>query len=360
MVFNLARKVSSLYSRPEEAAKLYREVIALDPQGTAGTAEIEYPKAVVGYKEYAEFSIAANLAQSRKPDVAPLKAFIAAYPKSKLIERSYQTLAWYYGYQAPKEEAVKFYEDYVARFPDQPGALNSYVEWIVRTNGDLDRGLALADKIEQLPGTSDDPSYVENHAQLYALKGDKAKADELYGANWLDDRLGTIAYQLRGYVEFWSNQGTNFVAAEKAAEKMLDLVPADSSWYYRRVAAALYMKAGHEDKADAVFGPDFAKANAGDANVLTSYGAFWSQQGKNLGSALEAVQSAVAKDPSYYSYDTLSQIQLKMKDYPGALASAEKALALAQEVAKKYPSFSVKPMELKVQKIKDEMAKSAK
>jgi len=360
VLFKLADKYSSRYTEAMQtkAKELYQKIIAVDPEGKQGTYTYEYQKATVPYTQAAEFELGQMASNGRKADPAPLLAFMKKYPSSPLVESAYQNLGYYYGYQAPKEDAVKFFEDWVARFPDKTDPLAAYVGRIIRDKGDLDKGLKLAEKISEIEGYDIAPRYVQDHAQLYILKGDKAKADELYGKDFIADQVDNLAYALRSYAEFWAGQNENLASAEAMIEKALLLEP--DAAYFKQSAANVYLKLGKEEKALAVYGPEFVQKNAGDASPLFSYASFWNRQGRNLESAVEAAKKALELEPTYYGYDVLGQIQLKLKNYQEALKAAEKALALAQDVAKKNEGFPTKPYEDRVQKVKDAMAQQKK
>ena len=359
-VFKLAEKCGSRYTESMEAKskELYQKVVALDPQGKQGTYTFEYLKATVPYTQAAEFALGRMASSGRKADPAPLRAFIKKYPESPLIESAYQNLGYYYAYQASKEEATKFFEEWIAKFPNKTSGYDAHIRRILRDRGDADKGIVLAEKIREIEGYDISPRYVQNHAQLYILKGDKAKADELYGKDFIEGRAGTLASALRSYAEFWAGQNENLESAEAMIEKALLLEP--DEWYFKQSAAGIYLKTGKEDKALAIYGPEHAKKNAGEASVLVSYASFWNRQGKNLESALEAAKKVVELEPQYYSYDLLSQIHLKFNNYEEALKAAEKALALAQETAKKREGFPTKPYEDRLQKVKDAIAKEKK
>ena len=341
-----------------KAKEFYQRVIALDPEGKQGTHTVEYLKVTVPYTQAAEFALGQMASRGRKPDPGPLQAFIKKYPSSPLVESVYQSLGNYYGYQAPKDEAVKFFEEWMAKFPDKSDGLDAYIRRIIRDKGDLDKGIKMAEKIREIEGYDIAPRYVQNHAQLYILKGDKAKADELYGKDFIADQVDNLAYALRSYAEFWAGQNENLESAEAMIEKALLLEP--DAWYFKQSAANIYLKAGKEDRALAVYGPEFAKKNAGDASPLFSYASFWNRQEKNLESALEAAKKSVELESQNYSYGLLADLHLKLKNFDEALKAAEKALALAQEAAKKNEGYPVKPYEDRVQKIKDALAKEKK
>ncbi len=358
VVFKLARKVERRYSRPEKALELYERVLSLDPEGKAGTFASESPKAAIPYREYAEFALGRMRGTGQTADLKPLLAFIQKYPSSPLVESAYRSLSNYFRSQAAQEEAERFFEEWIAKFPDRTAGYDAYIRRIIRDRSDLDKGIQLAEKIREIEGPDIAPHHVMNHARLYILKGDKAKADELYGKEFMARQVDNFAYDLLAFAQFWAGENENLESAETMIEKALPLNP--DFWFMRRAAADLYLRSGKEDKALAVFGPEFAKKSGAGADMLLSYASFWNRQGKNLESALEAAKKAVERESAYYTFDTLSQVQLKLKNYAEALRAAEKALALAQETAKKREGFPTKPYEDRLQKVKDAIAKEKK
>lgn len=340
---------------PERTTELYKQVVALDPGGQAGPAEIDYPKVKVPYAEYAVFALGGLAVEGRQANPAPMHDFIAKYPRSPLLKTAYQSLSYYYGYRAPKDEAAKFFDDYVARYPEEARVLNAYAARILRDKDPVEKGIALAEKAVEIGGYYADPEYSQNLAELYVLKGDKEKAGEVYGKDFIGDRVGSLAYALRNYAEFWGNKGENLENAAEMIEKAMLLLP--DVWYYRQTAASVYLKSGKEDRALAVYGPAYAESVAKDAGQLNSYGWFWNRKGKNLESALAAAEKSVALNPRYSTYDTVAQLQFQLKNYEAAQKSAEKALELARERLKQYPEFNIKPYENSLKKIKDAMEK---
>ena len=368
VVFKLAQKCSNRYQDDLTARskELYRKVIALDPDGKAGNYSFEYIKATVPYTQAAEFELATSSAYDRKPDATPLKAFIAKYPQSPLMKESFSYLANYYRYYAgqdagAKDEVAKFFESYIAKYPNDAAVLNTYVEKIVSDKGPVDKGIEIAEKVKEIQGYPRNPEYMQNLAQLYILKGDAAKADEEYGKNFLDDYISTSVYALTGYANFWLEQGKNLDSAEDAADLAVKMAP-PSQWYALQGVAGIYMKLKKPDKALAVFGPEFMKKNLNDQGVLVSYASFWSRQGEkqagmNLESALAAAKKSVELTSDYYNNYTLAGILLKLKRYQEALPPAEKAVEQAKAVAVKYPGFPTQQYEKLVKDIQDAIAK---
>ena len=366
VVFKLAQKTSSRYTMPEKAKELYQKVITLDPQGKAGNYTFDYLKATVSYTQAAEFELGQESIYARKPDAAPLNNFIAKYPQSPLIKQAYSYLASYYQYNAPsdaagKADAQKFLEEYTAKYPQDASALNSYVEWIVKQKAPLDKGIELAEKVKEIQGYPRNPEYAQNLAQLYILKGDAAKADEEYGKDFIDGYVSNAVYALTGYASFWIDQGKNLDSVEAAADTAVKMAPASQS-YTLQALAGIYTKLNKPDKALAIYGPAFIKANMGDQGILASYAAFWSRQGKNqegmnLESAQDAAKKSVELTSDYYNNYTLAKLLFKAKKYDEALKYAEKAVELVKPIAAKYEGFSTQQYDKLVKDIKDAIAK---
>ena len=335
IVFKIARKWSERYDEAKALEK-YKEVVALDPEGKAGTYTQEYYKITIPYTEFAEFSIATSSlssASSQKPDMGPVKAFMAKYPQSKLIKQAYGRMEYYYGYQAPKEETAKFFEEYAAKYPNDPMVLYSWLSRIVRDKEPVDKGIELAAKIEEMTEFSSERGINQLLAQVYTLKGDKAKAEELYGKTFMENKVTSMAYSLVAYAIYWLGQNANQDSAVAMAETALKLEP--ENYYIVQQAANAYLKTGQEDKALALYGPAYAKKNNSDATSLYSYAGFWARQGKNLDDALAAAKKSIDLLPgAYYLWNTLSLVYEKMGNYPEAIKAKEKAIELGSEAVK--------------------------
>ena len=337
------------------AKELYQKVIALDPEGKSGSYTFEYLKASVPYTEAAEFNLGRLDASSRKPDPAPLKAFIAKYPGSPLVKEAYSYLSRYYQYYATKEDADAFFDEYTARYPEDASVLNAYVERIIKDKEPLDKGVELAEKVKEITGYPRNPDYMQNLAQLYVLKGDAPKAEEEYGKDFIDSYVSNAVYALANYGNFWLDQGRN----QESVEAMADLaakMAAPSQSYYLQMIAGIYVKLSKMDKALSVYGPEFAKGHWDEQGVLASYASFWNRQDANLDEALAASSRSVELAGDYYNYFVLGQIQLKLKHYAEALAAAEKAVELAKPLTAKYEGFTTKQYDDLVKKVKDAMA----
>jgi len=345
VVFKLAKKYQDRINS-KKALELYKEVLAIDPDGKMGTTDF-YDGKKVTYTEYAEFSIGEMSLFDRKMDPEPLKAFIKKYPKSEILKSAYSALSYYYRSYGSKEEATKYFEEYVSKYPDDPSVLNSYVSRIIRDKENLDRGIELAEKIKDIMKYNPNPSYMKNLAELYALKGDKGKAEEVFGKSFIEGKTSGLAYNLYEYANFWVKQNTNTESALEMIELAVKLEPR-----FVEAAAQLYAQAGKPEKALDVYGPEYIKKHMDNSGKLNSYAWFWAGQGKNLESALETAKKSVELAPSHYNWDTLSLFYFKLKKYEDALKAEEKAIELAGKPVPEY--------EKRVKDIKEAMAKEKK
>lgn len=332
LTFQLARKWADRFDEVKPI-ELYKKVIALDPEGKSGVYTNEYTKVSVPYTVFAEYTLATTTPRGAKPDMAPIKAFIAKYPASPMVKNAYTSMAAYYGRQAPKDEAAKFFAEYAAKYPEDPYALQQWLTRIVADKEPMDKGLELAETIERLTQRNPDPYIQQTLGEFYLAKGDKAKVTDVFGKDYADGQVLDLGYNLIGYAAFWAGKGENLDHAMAMAETALKLAPANT--YFLQQAAGLYVKAGQEGKALALFGPAWAQAKMGDASSLYSYASFWSRQGKNLDDALAAARKAVELKPKqYYMWASLGEILGKTGDKAEAIKAYQKAIELAPEQAK--------------------------
>jgi tetratricopeptide (TPR) repeat protein len=332
LAFKLARKWSDRFDEVKPI-ELYKKVIALDPEGKSGSYTNEYTKVTVPYTVMAEYTLATTMPRSVKPDMAPIKAFLAKYPASPMVKNAYGVMAGFYGRQATKDEAAAFFAEYAAKYPEDPYVLQSWLARIVMDKEPMDKGLELAETIERLTQRNPDPYVQQTLGEFYLAKGDKAKVADVFGKDYADGQVQNLGYNLIAYAGFWAAKGENLEHAMAMAETALKLAPENA--YFIQQTAGLYVKAGKEDKAMALFGPKWAEVKMTDASALYSYSSFWARQGKNLDSALVAAKKAVELKPAqYYQWANLGDILGKTGDKAGAIAAYQKAIELAPEQAK--------------------------
>ena len=146
----------------------------------------------------------------------------------------------------------------LARFPEDKDAVRSYIGRIIKDKDPLDKGIALAEKLEELAGYPLNPSDRQDLAQLYTLKGDPAKSEEVYGKDFIDDYKSNSYYALMGYATSgWIRK--NLESAEAAADLALKIRPDD--WYAYAQVAGIYNKVNKTDKALAIFGPSSSRSS---------------------------------------------------------------------------------------------------
>jgi tetratricopeptide (TPR) repeat protein/thiol-disulfide isomerase/thioredoxin len=333
-VFKLALKYGYLYE--DKALEKWKEGLTLDPEGKAGTFVTESEKAHATYTEYGEFYLARTAAWADdSPSSEPLKAFIRKYPGSELLRLAYSYLASAMS-SSPKEIAIQFYEDYVRKFPGDRLALSAYLRYLTRNDGDKARGEEIAAQLQNLIAYE---SFLAGHpqtmAEFYLAKSDRPMAEEVYGESTVQTKTRIFAMDLVRYADFWAGRNPNRESVLKAIDAALLIQPENT--IVKTQGASAYLKMGLEEKALGLIGPEFAKKNWGDSNLLWSYANFWSNQGKYLDEALAAARRMIELAPEdYSSWDMASQVYAKLKKFPEAIEAGEKAVALADDSTKSY------------------------
>jgi Tfp pilus assembly protein PilF len=128
-----------------------------------------------------------------------------------------------------------------------------------------------------------------NAASFYIRAGLPEKAEQVYGPAYAEAHKED-AQALALYASFWSRQKKH-PESLAAAEAAVRLKPDDPN--ILQMAAQSALAWGKEDLALAMFGPA-AVAKIGDnAVMLNNYAWFWAQLGKNLESALAAVERSI-------------------------------------------------------------------
>jgi thioredoxin-like negative regulator of GroEL len=329
--FKLGRKFAER-ARDEDALRLFRSVVALDPEGKAGSFTPDYLKAPVAYLEYAEYEIARIPLQGKR-DPAGMRAFLKKYPDGPMARMAYSFLDIFFIGTAPEAEADAFYAEYTSKFPAETYVLQKWLGRKVKDKANLEKGRALAERLEELTRNNPDPYAQAVMAEYYLAAGDKAKAEELFGRPFYESYVSNLAFGLLEFAAFWAERGENLDNAEAAAEAALKVHP--DYLYARQQAASVYLKLGREAKAFEVFGPAFAIKFWDEPGELRSYIYFWTQQGKNLDGALAAARRTLELRPrAYYHWSALSDLLLKMGNRAEAITAAEKAVEFASPAAR--------------------------
>lgn len=332
VVFGLAKKYDRRYNQ-EKAIALYKEAIALDPDGKEGTTD--FGKIKVPNTQYAEFQIGSLSLFGMKVDPEPMKAFIKKYQSGEMVKSAYQRLTGYYARSGSKEEVAKFFEDALTSVPNDPQIVSSYARKAISSKENVDKATELAERLVESMGYNADPSSVRVLAELYTVKTDTAKADSVYGSEFMEGKVSSLAYNLIQYATFWSSKGLNQESAMAMAELATKMQPGEE--YYLRQAASACCAMKKYDKAMEFYGPTYIEKFMDNANKLSSYANFWSGQGNNLESALQAARKSVDLAPAVSSnWGALGIVYQKMKMNDEALKAGEKAVELAPENQKTY------------------------
>jgi tetratricopeptide (TPR) repeat protein len=288
LLMQVARKHENRFER-DKALPLYKEILALDPEGRAGTTD--NGGVAVPCVEYADFRIALD-AGNKTQDPAPFLAFAARRPASPLAREAYRSCSFMFLSGRSKDEAFQFFEDGLAKFPGDPLLTFYYLQRIARDNDNLDRGIALAREMAGAASLNDMTQRMA--AQLQVLKGDIDSAEAAYGPDYIEGRLSSAVSALQNYAQFWAGQKRNTEDALRAMKLAMDLQP--DSIYAANSAAGFYIRAGLPEKADEVYGPAYAEKYKGDAQALAMYAAFWARQKKHPES-LSAAEAAIRLKP---------------------------------------------------------------
>jgi thioredoxin-like negative regulator of GroEL len=329
--FKLARKYAER-AKEDKAVPLYQDVVSLDPGGKSGSFTPDYMKAAVTYTEYAEYEIARFPLQGRR-DPALMTAYLKKYPGGPMSRMAYSSLDIFYYSSAPAAEADTFYAEYTAKFPNDTWVLQKWLTRIIQEKTSLDKGIALAERLEDIMEANPDPYAQAVLAEFYLTRGDRAKAEEVFGKSFIEGHLSNVAFGFLQYADFWAKRGENAESADAVAETALRLLP--ENMFVRQQSARVFLSLGREDRALEVFGPDYAKTYWDEPGELRTYIYFWTQQGKNLDGVLAAGLRTVALRPrAYYHWSALADLYVKMGNQAEALKAAEKAAAFASPAAK--------------------------
>jgi thioredoxin-like negative regulator of GroEL len=328
--FKLGRKYAER-AKDDQAAPLYKAVVALDPQAKAGTFAVDLIKVPVSYTEYAEYELARFPLQSRR-EPAAMKEFLKKYPDGPMARLAYSSLDIFFYTSAPSEDADAFYAEYTAKIPGETWVLQKWLSRIVQEKKSLVKGQALAERIADLTENNPDPYAQAVLADYYLARGDKSKAEEVFGKPFLESHLSNLSFGLLQFANFWAERGENLDSVETVTATALTVNPQNQ--FIRQQAAAVYLKLGQETKALKVFGPSFIRKYWDEPGELRSYIYFWTQQGKNFDGALAAARRTLEVRPrAYYHWSALADLQAKMNNFAEAIKSAEKAVEFAGPAA---------------------------
>jgi tetratricopeptide (TPR) repeat protein len=344
----LGKKYEDLIDQ-DKALEFYKKALTAHASGAKGFTS--YGLVKVPCDEFASYSVARySMAARGQGSPTAIKEFIEKHPQSPLLQQAYVNLSSYYSRYGSSEDAAKFFEEYISRFPDNSRTYWSYARRILRDGGDAEKGAALMDESirqyrKELVGASLGPR-IRDYEKLHALKGDEAGSVEVFDEEFVK-LLGRInSTEVAYFVNFWLDKNILIPEAEKYAELARALAPEFPQFLSR--VAEIYLRLDKKGKALAIFGPDYVQENWDNAGNLWSYASFWAKKELNLEDALKAARRSVEPGPSEYAYiywEGLSDVLLKLKNYEEALQAAEKALELA-------PASYSTPYKAKVEQLK--------
>jgi tetratricopeptide (TPR) repeat protein len=331
--------------------------------------------------------------------------------------------SFYTSPRAAKEEAEKFFEDALAQYPDDPWMRYYYASRNTQTKDNLDRAIELAEGIQSFSSATsarmraqlyalkgdlsraeasygpefadglisslasslsqyasfwiqqgknlesaekmlltavqlapDNPYYRQSAANLFLQAGKTEKALEVFGPEFVKT-AGTNANALTSYARFWVQKKQNLESAEAAVEEAMKLTPSD--YYPLQTAADVFWQMGKQDRALAVFGPEYIRDLQDDPFALASYARFWASKKSNLESALAAAELAVKLPVELdlnraYPWDTLASIYLALDRLEDALKAEEKAIEMDTA------GYGTEYYKSNLKKIQDAIAKKKK
>ncbi len=136
---------------------------------------------------------------------------------------------------------------------------------------------------------------------------------------------------LSAYIRASTQTGYQTERAVELADHLTSLPSFEPDSHISPDLARLYVKAGLDQKALAVYGEAYiAPFMDEDTGQLNGYAWFWALEEKNLESALKAIQRAAEIDPADDNLlDTMSMVQWMMGDHQAAIATEEKALEMS-------------------------------
>jgi tetratricopeptide (TPR) repeat protein len=330
--FKLALKYEAAV-RDTEAAEKWRDGIARDPEGKVGTMIDPTYKYRVTYTEYGEYRLAVASAGTSKG--ASLHAFLKKYPNSPFQTRVGRRLGT--ALSSSKEQATEWYEQLAAKYPDDLLVLEEYLGFLVRTKTNPERAQEIGARLLAIQRNRSpiDPFY-KSLAGLNYARNDPGAAVGAYGPDVVKNRTRLMALDLTRYAVYWADRKTNAESGLWAADAALTLCPPDGAQAAIVIyAAEAYLKFGREDKALAVIGPEYAKKHWNESGPLWTYANFWTRQGLHLDEAVAAAKRMTEISPhDWNAWDALGEAYGKQKNYPLAIAAAEKAIELADEDTK--------------------------
>lgn len=235
-----------------------------------------------------------------------------------------------------KDRALSvFGPDFAAQHSNDTNALYEYADFWIRRNINLDSAVSALETASRISPRS----WLRQRqaAELLVKINRPDAALAVFGPSYLPS-LGEDASALCEYARFWMvDTKMNKESAMEALEKASRLK--SLTMWDRNRAASIFLSVGKPDRAEAIYGAEYLKTIAGDAEALFRYAQFWMYLNKNLNTALEAAQQAcqLAKD-NHEAWAVLSQLLVIHDRLEDALTAIDNAcrLAKSKKTAEKY------------------------
>jgi len=226
--------------------------------------------------------------EGKKDNFLYFKKLVDEYPDSKFGKTVYSELAINYSGSGKPEEAEPFFEKMLKRFPDDTELLEDYVAYCIRTKSNLDKGIQTAQKILSSYGNLLTRENVNRlYAQLFYLKGDTTAANEIYGPTYANRLVSELQTPLINYIRYWIVKGDNDKGINQAINTLISI---DETGNWRQSIARFSISANKQEKALAIYGPEYISQIKGNPTELLRYAQFWSSQDSNGESALAALE----------------------------------------------------------------------
>jgi tetratricopeptide (TPR) repeat protein len=288
----------------DEALECFKEASALDPDGTKmmkrDTGEMISCKEMADYQYARTFIVTWGLI-----DFHAAKEYIRNYPSGQLIKEAYLDVSRFY---SPKyEEGRAFFDELIARFPDDPDVLNAYVREIERDYQALEgnsvfyKGAELSDRVLKVYPEVTQFQAAKSCAQFLVWKNEADAAEKVFGEDFFATQVQSWSESLLSYAEFWFKQKRNSKTAEEAVIRALNFAPEDPE-VLRRAAAVYHSHLGKPEKALEIFGPDTLARISTDARALYDYFRFWMTLKTNMESAEDALKILLELKPDTVYY----------------------------------------------------------
>jgi tetratricopeptide (TPR) repeat protein len=216
--FQLAQKHADMW-QGRKAVQLAVEILEKSDEAKTIDVTLEEGAPPINLYEYARYG--AGLGEMwQTQSTEPLEKFRMDFPESILMDRVYNDLARAYLDLPASDEGDLFFEDLVARYPDNFEMLRRALRYRIVTKSKLDKAENLALTMVEMHPESDDIR--RDAAEILILKNKEKEALEIYGNDFIQTLMDK-PNDMNSYAWFWALKETNLESALIAAQKAVDL-----------------------------------------------------------------------------------------------------------------------------------------